>query len=147
MTTLPTPAARAVFLIVDDEPLARLELGELLGHCGYDHAEAANTAEALALLEADADRFAGLITDINMPGTRSGVVLANHVRYIWPHINIIVISAHHRLRDGELPAQVSYLAKPVAADALLAAIATFEVGAADQSPNPPGADPDDRHHA
>lgn len=113
MTTLNNAPHRAAILIVDDEPLARMELRELVRKCGFQAWEAANTAEALSVLDASADHFTGLITDINMPGTRSGVVLANHVRCLWPHIAIIVISAARRPMDGELPEHVSFFAKPV----------------------------------
>ncbi len=113
MTTLQNAPDRAAILIVDDEPLARMELRELVRKCGFQAWEAANTAEALSVLNFSADHFTGLITDINMPGTRSGVVLANHVRCLWPHIAIIVISAARQPMDGELPERVSFLAKPV----------------------------------
>jgi len=99
-----------------------MELGELVRQCGYQAWEAANTAEALSVLNAAADHFTGLITDINMPGTRSGVVLANHVRCIWPHIAIIVVSAARHPMDGELPEHVSFLNKPVPPGRLVSAL-------------------------
>ncbi|WP_127753009.1 response regulator [Devosia sp. 1566] len=120
-TTIAEPCRKA-FLIVDDEPLVRLELGDIVRDCGLDAWEAANTAEALAMLEADASKVIGLITDINMPGTRSGIVLANHVGCIWPHINIIVVSAVRRPLPGELPFLAKYLAKPVPATKLVSTI-------------------------
>ena len=125
MDITPLPDAKAAFLIVDDEPLARMDLAALVRDCGFEVVEAANTADALALLERKAESFGGLVTDINMPGNRSGIVLANHVRFIWPHINIIVVSAARTPMDGELPEHVSFLAKPVRADMLLAAIEAF----------------------
>jgi CheY-like chemotaxis protein len=110
------------FLIVDDEPLARLELAAIVKNCGFEACEAASTAEALALLEQRSNFVVGLITDINMPGTRNGVVLANHVNCLWPHIDIIVVSAARRPFDGELPEQVPFIAKPVSATKLAQAI-------------------------
>ena len=111
-------AAKNAFLIVDDEPLARMELGDIVRDCGFEAWEAANTAEALALLQNGAATFRGLITDINMPGTRNGVVLANHVHCMWPHINIIVVSAARVPLNGELPHLVEFLPKPVLASNL-----------------------------
>ena len=120
MTTKPAP--RKAFLIVDDEAVVRVDIGEIVRECGFEAWEAANTAEALAILESGGATFAGLITDINMPGTRSGVVLANHVRCMWPHINIIVLSAARLPLDGALPMPAKFLAKPVSAKELVSAI-------------------------
>jgi CheY-like chemotaxis protein len=114
--------SRKAFLIVDDEPLARMELTQIVLDCGYAVREASNTVEALSILETDSDQFMGLITDINMPGTRSGIVLANHVRCIWPHIEIIVISAARTPLNGELPERVEFLNKPVPPGRLVSAI-------------------------
>ena len=125
MNPIALPADKATFLIVDDDPLARLELAEQIGQAGFAVAQAGNTADALALLGAQAEHFCGLITDINMPGNRSGIILANHVRYVWPHIQIIVVSAARRPIGGELPEAVRFLAKPVSTQTLLAAIAAF----------------------
>ena len=122
MSTITLDTPRKAFLIVDDEPLLRLELGDIVRDCGFEAREAANTAEALAMLETDASKVIGLITDINMPGTRSGIVLANHVGCLWPHINIIVISAVRRPLQGELPFPAKYLAKPVPPTKLVSAI-------------------------
>jgi CheY-like chemotaxis protein len=110
------------FLIVDDEPLARMELAEIVKDCGFRAMEAASTAEALALLEEGSEQVVGLITDIHMPGTRSGTVLANHVRWLWPHINIIVVSAARFPLQGELPEEVPFIAKPVSPPTLKKAI-------------------------
>jgi CheY-like chemotaxis protein len=113
------------FLIVDDEPLIRMELGDIVQDCGFNVLEAANTAEALALLDANDGIFTGIITDIAMPGTRSGVVLAHHVRYMWPHIPIIIVSAARLPRSWELPDHVEFIAKPVAPQRLAAKIKAF----------------------
>jgi CheY-like chemotaxis protein len=113
---------RKAFLIVDDEPLARMELTQIVRDCGYAAREASNTVEALSILETDSEQFMGLITDISMPGTRSGIVLANHVRCIWPHIEIIVVSAARTPLNGELPERVEFLNKPVPPGRLVSAI-------------------------
>ena len=107
----PHPASKS-FLIVDDEPLVRMELAGIVRDCGYEPWEAANTSEALSMLERAGDAFSGLITDVNMPGTRNGLVLANHVRRMWPHIHIVVVSAGRTPFSGELPENTQFLAKP-----------------------------------
>jgi CheY-like chemotaxis protein len=113
----------AAILVVDDEPLARMELSELVHRCGYQAWEAANTAEALSMLDQSAAHFVGLVTDINMPGTRSGLVLANHIHCIWPHISIVVISAARSPMNGELPEHASFIPKPITPNKLASALA------------------------
>ncbi len=100
------------FLIVDDEPIVRMEIVELVRENGFDAIEAGSTAEALSMLQQAGDAFFGLITDVNMPGTRNGMVLANHVRTVWPHIRVIVVSGGRKPFSGELPDNTAFIAKP-----------------------------------
>jgi len=100
------------FLIVDDEPIVRMEIVELIRQNGFDAIEAGSTAEALSMLQQAGDAFFGLITDVNMPGTRNGMVLANHVRTVWPHIRVIVVSGGRKPFSGELPDNTAFIAKP-----------------------------------
>ena len=109
----PAFATPRTFLVVDDDQLVRWNLAELVRSCGFEVWEANNTAEALGILQQAAPSFAGLLTDIQMPGTRSGIVLANHVRTMWPHIMIIVVSGARRPMPGELPERVEFVSKPV----------------------------------
>lgn len=106
------PQTTKSFLIVDDEPMVRFEIADVVRDCGYEAWEAGSTAEALGILEKAGDSFAGLITDVNMPGSRNGMVLANHVKRIWPHIRIIVVSAGRKPITGELPDKTRFIPKP-----------------------------------
>ncbi|MET0439869.1 MAG: response regulator [Devosia sp.] len=101
------------FLVVDDDPIIRADISAIVRDCGFEAWEAANTTEALSLLGAAPETFAALITDIQMPGTRSGAVLANHARAMWPHITIIVITGGRMPMPGELPYQARLLPKPI----------------------------------
>ncbi len=113
---------RKAFLIVDDGVMLRAHLAEVVAECGYEVMEASNVAEALRVLEASSLNVEGVITDIKMPGTRSGVVLAQHVRWVWPHMKVVVISGARAPMEGELPHLVRFLAKPVSDAALASAI-------------------------
>jgi two-component system, response regulator PdtaR len=113
---------RTAILIVDDEPLVRMDLAELVSECGFQPFQAGNTSEALAMLEAAPDTFAAVVTDIQMPGTRSGLVLANHVAHVWPDIRIIVMSAGRKPVAGELPHGTPFVAKPYSVPVISAAI-------------------------
>lgn len=119
--TTSKPSSKS-FLIVDDEPLVRMDMADLIRENGYDAWEAASTSEALGILERAGDAFVGLITDVNMPGTRNGMVLANHVRTIWPHIRVIVVSAGRKPFAGELPEDTRFIPKPWRPEQVMTAI-------------------------
>jgi CheY-like chemotaxis protein len=70
------PGALTV-LIVDDEPVNRLVLARMVEHFGSQPCEAANGAEALALLEAQ--KFDLVLMDIHMP-QMSGIQALERLR-------------------------------------------------------------------
>jgi len=78
--------------VVEDEVLIRLMIAEELRAAGYVVLEAADTDEAMAVLQADAG--IGLVfTDVRMPGVLDGLGLARWVRARMPHLKVIVASA------------------------------------------------------
>ncbi len=106
-------------LIVDDEPLARLRLGQLIGEVsGAGGAplaravgEAADAAAALAWLRQHEAEIVFL--DVQMPGL-DGVGLAAKLQSLPCPPAIVFVTAHaeHALRAFELEA-LDYLTKPV----------------------------------
>lgn len=81
----------ATVLVVEDEPLLRYALASELRATGFQVLEAANTDEAETVLMSCAPVDA-LITDVQMPGPRDGIVLARMVRSQWPGTKVIVAS-------------------------------------------------------
>ena len=61
----------AVVLVVEDEPLIRMDVAATFEEAGYKVYEAANADEAVGLLEEFADIHA-LVTDVDMPGSIDG---------------------------------------------------------------------------
>jgi CheY-like chemotaxis protein len=114
----PLPAV----LVVDDEAWLRITLSDAFTDEGYDVVEAANSAEALALLQARPD-IGIVITDIQMPGSMDGLRLARYVRDAYPPIALIVASGAVRPDSKDLPADAIFLAKPIDMRMLLARIA------------------------
>lgn len=111
-------------LIVDDEALARARLRTLLGDCREPAAsvqgEAANAAQAIALLQQD--RFDVALLDIHLPGT-DGLTLARALRALPEPPAIVFVTAHaeHAVQAFELEA-VDYLTKPVRLERLQQAL-------------------------
>lgn len=105
-------------LIVDDEPLARLRLAQLVVACGADNGaaacvagQAADAASALQWLrshEADV-----VLLDVQMPGP-DGISLAGAIAALQRPPAVIFVTAHPQraIEAFELEA-VDYLAKPV----------------------------------
>lgn len=78
-------------LLVDDEEGLRVTLAANLELEGFEVAEAANGAEALALLSQGA--FDLLLTDIRMPGI-NGVDLFRKVRAEHPNLPVVLMTAY-----------------------------------------------------
>lgn len=109
-------------LIVDDEPLARLRLRQLLeGDASARVAgEAADAASALAWLEGHGCDL--VLLDIALPG-KSGLRLADELRRRSDPPQVVFVTAHaeHALHAFELEA-LDYLTKPVRRERLQAAL-------------------------
>ena len=111
-------------LIVDDEPLARLRLRQLLQGLASTVAttvnEAAHLQEALTALQRQPADL--VLLDIGLPG-RNGLQLALDLKALPQPPAVVFVTAHaeHALQAFELDA-VDYLTKPVRQDRLLAAL-------------------------
>jgi two-component system, response regulator PdtaR len=112
---------RSVILIVEDETLPRLYLGEVLERAGYQVVSAANADEAIEVLKSR-DDIHTIITDINMPGSMDGLRLAAAVKDRWPPIKIIIATGKEAPRREEMPVDSQFLPKPYAPDRVLAAV-------------------------
>ena len=111
-------------LIVDDEPLARLRLRQLLQGLAPALAttvgEAAHLPEALMALQRQPADL--VLLDIGLPG-RNGLQLAADLKALPQPPAVVFVTAHaeHALQAFELDA-VDYLTKPVRQDRLRAAL-------------------------
>ena len=116
-------SSRALILIVEDEPIVRLEAMETLVGAGFDVIDAANADEAMEILEARRD-IRVVVTDIQMPGSMDGLKLAACVRDRWPPIHIIITTGNARPR--EIPANALFIPKPYIGRTVIDAMRTFE---------------------
>jgi CheY-like chemotaxis protein len=107
-------------LIVDDEPLVRMTIADMLRLGGFDVFEAAAGAQALQLLAAERP-VAALVTDVRMPGM-DGVDLSHRVREAHPQMPIVLVSGDTRPDAALLPAGTRYLRKPPSSRELITAV-------------------------
>lgn len=103
--------ARTAVLVVEDEPLMRMDIAGALEDGGFLVFEAANADEAIVIL-VDHAEIQALFTDIDMPGSMDGLKLAFVVRDRWPPIKIIVTSGHQSIREESLPVDGRFFSKP-----------------------------------
>jgi CheY-like chemotaxis protein len=86
------PASRKI-LVVEDEVLLRIPVCEVLRDANLTVLEASNADDALDWLRTDAD-IQLVFTDVRMPGTMDGRALARRIGKEFPHVRVILTSAH-----------------------------------------------------
>ena len=104
-------ARRPVVLVVEDDPLLRLQAADIIEEAAFEVVEASNADEAIAILEARPD-ITVLFTDIQMPGSMNGLKLAAAVKGRWPPIKIVATSGLVDVRPDDLPEGGRFLSKP-----------------------------------
>ena len=110
--------AYSTVLLVEDEPLIRLFLSELLEDAGFRVVEAANGAEALVLMEAGL-QVDVVLTDVDMPTGCNGFELAHRVNELWPGTELLIMSGRQWPSAGDLPPGAAFLAKPCPNEAIV----------------------------
>jgi PAS domain S-box-containing protein len=101
-------------LVVEDDRLVRDHALTQLRSLGYTTLEAANAAEALAILDAS-DHIDLLFTDMIMPGAMNGRQLACEIKRRRPSIKVLYTSGYTEntiIHHGRLDSGVLLLAKP-----------------------------------
>jgi CheY-like chemotaxis protein len=99
-------------LVVDDQAFLRTAIAAELSREGYEVDQAADAAQAIAMVSGGAT-YELVLTDIDMPGPFNGIQLAEFTKYVSPHTRVIVLSG--RPRAGEISASIDlYLMKPTA---------------------------------
>jgi len=101
-------------LVVEDDRLVRDYVLTQLRSLGYVALEAANAAEALAIVKAG-HAFDLLFTDVIMPGVLNGRQLADELQEIKPGLKVLFTSGYTEnaiIHHGRLDSGVLLLAKP-----------------------------------
>ncbi len=105
---------REAILVVEDDKLVRDYVLTQLHSLGYVTLDAANAAEALAVIAAG-NQFDLLFTDVIMPGAMNGRQLADEILKTRPGLKVLFTSGYTEnaiIHHGRLDTGVLLLAKP-----------------------------------
>ncbi len=106
----------ASVLVVEDEPLVRDYVSDILGQSGFEVLSAATGEEALSRIAEGG--VSAVVSDVSMPGTVDGFELARRVREESPRTGVVLVSGVIE-PHAHLPGGVLFLTKPVRASTLL----------------------------
>lgn len=106
------PLAHPHILVVEDEPLVRQLICDILNDLGAVVTERDRADSGLEYLDNHASEVTLIISDILMPGRLDGYQLAHIVAMRWPEIPILLTSGFSGAHTHQLPANASFLAKP-----------------------------------
>jgi len=114
--------AKIVVLVVEDEPLLRMDTVDMVEEAGFEPVEAANAKQAMQALE-ERDDIRIILSDIDMPPGMDGVELVAIVRNRWPPIEIILVSGQIVSDEVQLPERGLFFSKPFRSQEVIAAMA------------------------
>jgi two-component system, response regulator PdtaR len=98
-------------LVVEDEALIRMNSADVIRDLGFDVIEAVDADHAVSLLES-IPGITVVFTDIQMPGSMDGLLLAAVVRDRWPPIALLVTSGKISPASSDLPTGARFISKP-----------------------------------
>ena len=114
VTAATIEGGQETILVVEDDQLVRDYVLAQLHSLGYVTLQAANAAEALAIVAAG-ERFDLLFTDVIMPGKMNGKQLADELQKTRPDLKVVYTSGYTEnaiIHHGRLDSGVLLLAKP-----------------------------------
>ena len=98
-----------VTLLVEDDPLQREIMSDLLRDEGFEVVECATAEAAELIVTSTGPELRALVTDQNLAGNMTGADLAEYARGRHPWLNIIVMSG---TVVDRLPPRTVFLQKP-----------------------------------
>ncbi|WP_158600827.1 PAS domain S-box protein [Teichococcus wenyumeiae] len=116
--------AKGSVLVVDDEPVIRMLVTEVLEELGYDTIEAADGPEGLRILQSPR-RLDLLVTDVGLPGGVNGRQLADAARQHRPGLKVLFITGYAEnavIGNVSLEPGMQVITKPFAMTALASRI-------------------------
>lgn len=101
-------------LVIDDEPLVRMLIVELLEEAGYGVLEAGDGISGLKILESSA-RIDLLVTDVGLPGGMNGRQVADAARVARPGLKVLFVTGYAEnaaVGNGHLDPGMEVITKP-----------------------------------
>ena len=119
MTAVAT--ATGAVLVIEDEPLIRIWLADVIEAAGYEVTTVSNGDEGLRYLKQNKE-LAALVTDVDIPGSLNGFALAWKAHSFHPQARLLVVSGQVRPEAGDLPPGAKFFAKPIQSATLVRAL-------------------------
>jgi CheY-like chemotaxis protein len=101
-------------LVVDDEPIVRMLMVDVLREAGYVAVEASDGPSALKIMQSNV-RIDLLITDVGLPGGMNGRQIAEAARTTRPDLKVLFVTGfaeNAAIGNGYLDAGMDMIAKP-----------------------------------
>jgi len=111
-------------LVVDDEPIVRMDMADMVEDEGYNVIQARTVEDAFDFLT-QYPSLQLVLTDLETPGSMDGCALAWEVTKRWPNICVIVASGRTRPEESDLPPRAIFVAKPLSPDVVHEAIEEY----------------------
>jgi CheY-like chemotaxis protein len=102
---------KELVLVVEDETLIRMNSVDMIRDLGFEVIEAVDADHAVSVLES-VSGISVLFTDIQMPGSMDGLLLAAVVKDRWPPIALLITSGKVRPPAVDMPSGAQFIAKP-----------------------------------
>ena len=122
-----TAALRPCVLLVEDEPMVRMLVAEVLGELGCEILQAENSAVGLRTAR-EASRLDLLITDVGLPGGMTGPQMAHAARQANPTLKVLFITGYNERQvfgEGFGDAATQVIEKPFAMEVLSERVRTM----------------------
>lgn len=106
--------AGETILVIDDEPIVRMLIIEVLEEAGYTALEAGDGPSGLKILQSDV-RIDLLITDVGLPGGMNGRQVADAARLSRPDLKILFVTGYAEnaaVGNGHLDPGMEVITKP-----------------------------------
>lgn len=113
---------KPVVLVVEPEPIIRMETIQMVTDAGYAVLEAPNTNDAITILEGRQDIHA-VFAEIRMPEHANGMELGRTIAQRWPLVHLIMTSGARKI--DSFPADWRYIPKPYDGAQLAGALRTL----------------------
>jgi PAS domain S-box-containing protein len=121
---IPATGAGETVLVIDDEPIVRMLLVEVVEEAGYIPLEAKDGPSGLEILKSEA-RIDLLITDVGLPGGMNGHQVADAARITRPDLKVLFVTGYAEnvaVGNGLLDQGMQVITKPFVTTDLAAKI-------------------------